>query len=1086
MTLSRSSRPYILLSLVVALTWPAASAAQGVSRAGLRGTITDADGAPQPQAEVVVTHDETGFRTATLSNRDGRYLLTGLNAGDGYRVRVELLGFATVERTEVSLRAGEVRVLDFELTTEAIALDDITVRAEAEDPRFSRSHTGRTTILGEEAIRGHPTVERNVLQMAEISPVVSRTDDGGLSISGQNARYNAVLIDGALHQDVFGAHAGGIPGGEARARALPMDAVQDFQIEVAPFDVRSSGFTGGILNAVTRRGTNAWHGSLTAEFRDEQFFGPLNVDGTDLAPDNYRKHVVGGTLSGPLIQDRLHIFMAAELDDRSEPPLGYSLGPGNPLHTRVAPDSADRVAGILEERYGLEAGESGRYALDNVSGNVFARIDWQINPRHTFSSHLNLVRATRDVSANRTPLGAYEFSSSGYDLESTTIGLKAQLNSQLSQNWHNELMVSVQRTRDARDPVGRFPQVDVNVLSQFDDYLLRRTVRAGANYMAQRSDLDQDVFQLTDALSWARGDLTTTFGAGLDVFHFRHDFLPGALGYYRFESLQHLEENNPSHYEINLMRPGVTDEAVSFTVAQPSALIQNEHRFPDGLIVYYGIRAEMPLFLGSPEYNPAIDAAFDRRTDELPSGALLISPRLGVNWQSDLQYTTQVRGGGGVFTGRLPYIWLANAYANTGLRSMVFACRDYDIPAMDPTSPPMACADGATPMETGTANALVFRPDFRYPRELKASLAIDQQLPLGLTASAEVLLVQTMSQVIIQDLNLVSAAPKDTDYNKMFGPRTQFGEPVAPTGYYQRHLLDGYAHVLEMGNENSSGFAHAITLGLERGFGDRFAMSGSYSFNHSDDVQSLQSGDALINYASNATGRNPNQLGRRPSAFNRPWKAVGTMRARMPERWTGGTELSLVYIAEAGSAYSYVYADDINGDGYSGPGIQQDASNDLFYVPTRTSDLRAPFATLILLEQLINLEPCLRDIRGQILKRNACRSPDSHRVDLKLVQPITLGRYRVEMMGSLLNVLNLMDNEWGRSIHVPPLVPIVALGTRETRPIGVIIPDSRPSLHYVGPVMRDPDENRARAALPHTVIVPESQWQAQIGLKLSF
>ncbi len=1091
----------MVAACLVFLLVPVSLLAQGASRAGLRGTVTDSEGAPQAQAQISVLHVPSGFTASTFTNTDGRYLMTGLRAGSGYRIQVEQLGFTTIERTEVTLLPGETVVLDFELSTQPLALEEVRVQTQA-DPRFSRSRTGSATLVDEEAIRAHPTVERDFIQMAEISPVVSKTDDGGLSISGQNARYNAVLIDGALHQDVFGSSAGGVPGSEARARALPMDAVQDFQVEVAPFDVRQSGFTGGMLNAVTKSGTNEWHGSLTAEFRDESYFGPLVVDGTDVTPLSYHKRVVAGTVGGPVFQDRLHLFVAAEIETRTEPPLGYSIGrpqPGkprlwprtrtaliNPLHTRVSPDSAVRMAEILRDVYYQDAGNPGVFSLDNASGNLFARVDWQASDAHSVTAHLNYVSADRDMPPNRTPLGLYEFSSSGYGLESRTLGMKAQLNSRLTDRLENELMVNVQRTRDGRDPVGEFPQVDVTVISEFESTLIRRDLRAGAGYLDQRADLDQDVIQLSDALTWARGDLTTIFGAGLDIFRFRHTSLPGSMGYYRFDSLEDLEDNRPSYYEVNLLQDGVSDPTSRFTVLQPGLLIQNEHRFPDGLIMYYGIRADMPMFPTAPERNAAIEETFDRRTDQLPSGHLLISPRLGVNWQSDLQYMTQVRGGGGVFTGRLPYVWLSNAYASTGLQSVVLSCHPWATPAMHPLAPPEQCADGTTVETGGARNVVLFNPDFRYPRELKTSLAIDQRMPLGLTASAEVLLVQTMSQVIINELNLVQEGPKDTDYTKIFGQRTQYGDPIAPTGYVQRQHLDGYGHVLEMGNENSSGFAHAITLGLEQRFGRSVALSGSYSFNHSDDVQSLESGDALVNFASNPIGYDPNMMTRRPSAFNRPWKAVGTMQARLPERWTGGTELSLLYIAEAGHAYSYVYADDINGDGYPGPGVQLDASNDLLYVPENVSDIRASFGTYMLFSDLIEKEPCLKEARGMILQRNACRAPESHRLDLKVTQPVTLGRYQLQLTGSVLNVLNLIDDEWGRVVYVPPLVPILALGQRETRPIGYIIPDSRPSLNYVGPVARDPVENRLRAALPHTVLVPESQWQAQVGLRLTF
>lgn len=1076
----------LLFVLLVLLGTPAAAWAQGGSRAGLRGTVSEPDGTPQAQALVSLLHVPSGFTSSTFTNEDGRYLLTGLRPGSGYRIQVEQLGYATLERTDVSLLPGETLVMDFELSTQPISLDDLMVQAEA-DPRFSRSRTGSATMVGEEAIRTHPTVERDFIQMAEISPVVSKTEDGGLSISGQNARYNAVLIDGALHQDVFGASPGGVPGSEARARALPMDAVQDFQVEVAPFDVRQSGFTGGMLNAVTKSGTNQWHGSLTGEFRDESFFGDLVIDGSDVAPRSYRKGVVAGTVGGPVYQDRLHLFIAAEMESREEPPLGYSLGPGAPLHTRVSADSAARVHDILRDVYFQDAGEAGLYSLDNTSGNIFGRLDWQANDVHAVTAHVNYVTAERDMPANRTPLGTYEFSSTGYGVTSSTLGLKAQLNSTLTDELSNELMVNVQRTIDGREPEAEFPQVDVTVRSTFEGgHTLRRELRAGAGYWSQRSNLDQNVLQVTDALTWARGDITTVFGGGLDVFRFRHNSLPGSMGYYRFDTVAELEQNQPSHYEVNLLREG-QDATVDFTVLQPALLLQNEHRFPDGLILYYGIRGDMPLFPTDPDYNPAIEEAFDRRIDRLPSGHLLVSPRVGFNWHSELEYMTQVRGGGGVFTGRLPYVWLSNAYADTGLRSVIFACQPGQTPSMHPLDPPQQCSDGTTVEEAGSSNVLVFNPDFRFPRELKTSLALDQKLPLGLTASAEVLLVQTMSQVIINDLNLVQARPGDRDYTKIFGQRLQFGDPIAPTGYVQRQLLEGYGHVLEMGNETSSGFAHALTFALEQRIGSHLTWSGSYSFNYSDDVQSLQSGDALVNFASNPIGYDPNHLGRRPSAFNRPWKAVGSVRAQLPKRWTGGTEFSLLYIAEAGSAYSYVYADDINGDGYPGPGVQQDASNDLFFVPKEVLDLqRIPIGSMIVLNDLIELEPCLREAKGSILRRNACRGPDSHRLDLKVVQPITVGRYRLDVTGSILNFLNLLDAEWGRAVYVPPLVPILALGTRETRAPGVILPDTPPSLHYVGPVVRDDELGRARGALPHTVLVPESQWQAQIGLRLTF
>ncbi|WP_420129623.1 TonB-dependent receptor [Longimicrobium sp.] len=1065
------------------------AAAQNPSNAVLRGRVTDDDGAPLAAAQVTVLHGPTGAQARALSDAGGRYQLTGMRPGGPYTVRVSRLGYANAERRDVELRLGQVLVLDFRLNVTATTLEEITVRAEV-DTRFSTSRTGASTTIDQETIELHPLVERDFLEIADVSPMVTRTETGGISVSGQNERYNSITINGALHQDVFGAYASGVPGAEARAKAIPLAAIQEFQVQVAPYDVRSSGFTGGYLNAVSKAGTNEWHGSFFGELRDESMVGGLQVDGTDFGVADYHKQVFGGSIGGPLVRDRIHLFFAAETESRREPPPGYSLGVGDPLRTGIDADSAARVGELLGG-YGLDAGQLGSYSLDNPMVNTFGRLDWRFNDTHTFTLHHNLIRADRDVSANRASYGAYEFSSTGYRAESSTQSLMAQLRSRFNERWYNELQVSVQRTHDRQTPLSDAPLVEVEVLSELGASLIQRTLRAGANYAYQNSDLQQTVVQVNNAFSWTRGDVTTTVGAGTDVFLFDHRYVPGSRGVFRFDSLNALRVNVPSNYEINLLLPGQS-EAVDVTVAQPAFYAQNEHNFAGGLRMYYGMRIDVPIFLGRPEANAEIEDAFGLRTDQLPSGKLLWSPRLGFNWQSKHpQYITQVRGGFGMFTGRMPYVWLANAHANTGMRTALLSCGGDNAPALDPNAPsPTTCRDGQGVEEAGHRNVVGFDPSFRYPREIKASFAMDQRLPWGLTATAEALVVQTQAQVTVRDLNLLSGAPDDEGYNETFGQRRIYGDAIAPNGYRQRTRLDGYHHVLSMENEKTSGFAHSVTLGLEKEFNARLTMGGSYTFNHSDDVQSLRSGDALLNYGSNPAGFDPNDPSRASSAFERPWKTILYLRGSTPAR-LGGTQLSLIYVGQAGASYSYVFADDINGDGYPGVGIPLDAGNDLVYVPHTAGDFGAGgFATTVFLEQLIKLEPCLSNSRGQILLRNSCHGAASHRLDMKVVQPIQLGRGRVELSGSLINALNLVNSEWGRVVEVAPLVPVLALDLQREGVFPsvppIVDPRSRALVRYVGPVERDPDTGKLRAALPGIVSPAESQWQAQIGLQISF
>jgi hypothetical protein len=1079
----------LVAAAVLSLAATAASAAaQNPSNAVLRGRVTDAQGSPLASAQVTVVHGPTGAQVRALTDAGGLYQLTGMRPGGPYTVRVSRLGYASAARSDVELRLGQVLVMNFELAVSATTLEEITVQAQV-DTRFSTSRTGASTTIDQEQIELHPLVERDFLEIADVSPMVTRTETGGISVSGQNERYNSITINGALHQDVFGAYSSGVPGAEARAKAIPLAAVQEFQVQVAPYDVRSSGFTGGYLNAVSKSGTNEWQGSFFGELRDESMVGGLVVDGTDFGVVDYHKQVFGGSIGGPLVRDRMHLFFAGEIERRREPPPGYSLGVGDVLRTGIAPDSAAQAAELLTG-YGVDAGLLGSYSLENPMVNTFGRLDWRVNDIHTLTLHHNLIRAERDVSANRASYGAYEFSSSGYRVESTTQSAMAQLRSRVSETWYNELQVSVQHTSDAHATNAQFPQLDVEVLSQLGNSLIQRTLRAGSPYGYQTSDLKQTVMQVNDALSWSRGEVTTTVGAGADLFLFDHTYLPGSRGVFSFDSLNALRVNAPSRYEINLLLPGQS-EAVDVAVAQPAFYAQNEHNFSGGLRMYYGLRVDVPVFLGRPDANEEVKEAFGVATDELPSGKLLWSPRVGFNWQSTHpRYLTQFRGGFGMFTGRMPYVWLANAYANTGLRTALLTCEGANTPALEPGLPsPTTCRNGQGIETSSHRNVVGFDPSFRYPREIKASMALDQRLPWGLTASVEALIVQTQAQVTVRDFNLDRGAADDDGYYEGFGTRIVYGDAIAPNGYRQRRKLPDYAHVLVMGNEKTSGFAHAVTLGLEKEFGSRLTVGGSYSFNHSDDVQSLRSGDALINFGTSPSGLDPNDPSRGPSAFERPWKTIFYARGSLPER-LGGTQLSLIYVGQAGASYSYVYADDINGDGYPGVGIPLDAGNDLLFVPFRPADLPASIGTTAFLYQLANLDPCLDNTRGEITQRNGCRGAASHRLDLKVVQPIHVGRGRVDLSGSLINALNLVNSDWGRVVEVAPLVPVLALATERERVIPgnppIVDPRSRAMLRYVGPVERDPETGKLRATLPGITSIPESQWQAQVGLQISF
>lgn len=1093
-----------LLLSVAAFPWlfpPTPVAAQGLGSAGILGEVVDGAGQPVELARVEAHYIPTGTVASVSTGPEGRFRIRSLRPGP-YRVTVSALGFGDFVQEGIVLRADQSLELSIALSGEPIRLDELSVAPG--NPRFDVSRMAPALSLRRDVIESLPTIERSFLEMAALSPMAVQTrEQSGYSISGQPERHNAILVDGALSQDVFGTSTSGVAGARARAKPLPMDAIQEMQVETAPFDVRSSGYTGGVLNAITRSGTNEWRGSFLTQFRDERFFGDLVVDSESMAPADYQRWLGAFTLGGPLVHDRAHVFLAAESENRREPAPGFTSGVHDPLRLRVSPDSLARISQILSDEFGLDAGTPGVASYANPLTNTFARLDVQLNDRHEFVLRHNFAHAARDSFPNRAAFGTYEFSSAGYRIESSSHALIGTLTSRVGEEHSNELVVNVYHNRERSRPASAFPQIDVRVASEIAGDRFIRDARVGSRYFSQRDELDQTVIQLKDALTLSRPDRLTILGGSLEIYRFRHDQLPGTDGYYRFDSLEDLAANRPSHYETQGVSGG-EDPAVTFSVAQPSLFAQNEHTFSGGFSLDYGLRLDIPILLKRPQYAETVDEEFGRvlptredrevfetmglDTDGLPTPAFLVSPRMGFNFQTqETRYRTQVRGGWGVFTGRMPFSWLSDTYRHNGLHTSMLSCAGDAAPALDPAAPaPRACTDGEDLDAAGEHRVFGFDPGFEYPRELKVSISIDQEVPGGVVASLEGIFAQTFGRPILKEMNL--SLPNITDeedyYERAFGERLRFGDAVR-SGYRPVRRVDGYSQVLSMESDGNTSAAYTLTIDVEKEFGDRLRLQGSYSWAHSNDRQSLVFPNQALSFASSPVGLHPNQPSLARAAMDRPWKAVGSARLRLPPGW-GGSEFSLVYTGQAGIPYSYVYGGDINGDGYSGPGIPLDASNDLLFVPDHpAAEFASPsVVSRTLFARLVAMEPCLEAATGGIMRRHACRAPDTHRLNLHVAQPFQVRGLRVAATADVLNVLNLLNHDWGLVWEVDPVVPVVNFVGRDEPAIGETV--GRPQLGYGGEVVRNPETGRLEPRLPHFLMLPASQWQAQVGLRVSF
>ncbi|MCY3808874.1 MAG: TonB-dependent receptor [Gemmatimonadetes bacterium] len=1107
----RLARAIVAVAASASVLAPASQlAAQSTSTAGIRGRVVDGRGAPVAAAALTLVDTRTGTAATTQSDADGRYAIRGQRPGGPYSLTVSHIGFQGFSREGIVLRLGRFVDLGIVLVTEAIGLPELVVRAEA-DPDFNPGRIGISTLVTSETLRELPTLSRNFIDFAALSPVARVTQEG-VSVAGASFRFNTLSVDGALNQDVFGLSTNNVAGGRAGGRVIPLDAVEQFRLEVAPFDIRQSGFTGGALNAVTKSGTNEFETSGFGYYRGGALVGELVIDDVPTRPELSAAHG-GFTVGGPIRRDEAHFFVAGEWEQTRQPPIGYHIGESDPFRLALAADSAERLVSLLES-FGAEAGTARSFGLDNRIVNLFARLDWKLAPQHDAMFRYSFAAADDDADPNRLPGDAYELSSNGTSIRSRNHSTVLRLVSSLGNRFSNELSANLQIMTDDETAASDFPQVDVTVYSTVGDHWVTRDVRAGADFFAQENGLKQRIVQLTNNLSRDLAEHQLLAGASGTWFSFDRRFVPGALGSYEFESLEALALNTPNRYEITIP---VRDRgaAPEFGVFEASVYGQDEWEAHDRLTLRLGARLDMPFFVGCPEPNPALEEELGIDVVQLPDKRSSYSIRAGFNWRP--RDGTQLRAGAGIFTGRPAYSWLANAFQNNGLALATIICRGDEAPPLDPSRPaPSECANGQGDQSPPIIN--YFDPEFRFPQDLRSLAVLDQRLPGGVVLSISWMENRALRQIHITNENL--AEPDTTGGSAALGNTPGFGwdgrhfwgRATFDAGeqlWVGGTVSDIFGPALRVGNHHgdigfrpTANFAYAATAELRKDFGDAATIRAGYSLTRSADMQDLLSLDVTSNYATTPVNLDPNNPPHQPSRFDRPHKVVASARARiLPQR--GGTEIGVLYSGQSGAPYSYVYSGDVNGDGFPGPRAAN-LSNDLIFVPPANTVIPGSIATQILWDGLFEVEECLQEqvtevteegeggeedvtfLAGRIMARNACRAPWSNRLDLRIAQTIHAKGIAGELSLDLLNVLNLVNSSWGLVQTTNPVVQLFRAyragltvlpppGSEEVRDLRIL---------YMGGTRRDPATGRVAAARPLAPEAPSSQWRAQIGLRL--
>ncbi len=992
---------FAVLILSVLFAASTTTLAQGLTTATVSGIVTDQDGNPLPGANVIARHEPTGTTYGAAARADGRFNIPNLRVGGPYTITASFVGFRSSSEENVTLELSQNLRLDFSLVDDAIELAQIEVLGEI-NPILSAGRTGAANNVSTEQIERLPTIERRIQDFTRLAPQIV-----GTNVSGRNFRYNNVQVDGAVLNDVFGlGGSGGMPGGQVNTQPINLDAIQEFRVAIAPYDVRENGFTGGSINAITRSGTNRWTGSAYWYGRNENLVG-LSPDALRQKLDEFGEFQAGFRLGGPIQEDRLFFFAAGEIGRRNDPiEVGFA-GSGAANVFNVPRSTLDEIVSIAQNQYGYNAGGYDRFIQNQNNDKLFIRFDYNISDRHRLTLRHNYVDGNLDRGAIRGTT-TLALNSQAYVFNSQQNATVAELNSTLGSNIANTARIAYTAIRDNRDYEGAspFPQVSIFLDSG-------ELIRFGMERFSHANALDQDIFEFTNDLTIFTGNHTITLGTSNQLFSFSNLFIQDFYGSYEFRSYTDTEGNpvdaieafrrgRPSRYFYSWSLLDDPQPWAEWTTLQLGFYAQTEWAARPNLSLTFGLRADIPIFLDDPLFNPTFTNDFPQyRTDEVPSGNILWSPRFGFNWDATGTRSTQVRGGVGIFSGRTPGVWLSNQYSNTG---MDFGRVDErNLPegffSNDPNNQPRpGDGSGLQPIETTEVN--ITDPDFRHPQLLRTNIAVDQQLPLDLIGTFEVLYSQAIYDIMYQNLNV-------GDFESVNAADGRWRHTSA-------RQSDNFTNVMLLENTNK-GYQYSITGQLQRLPREGFFGSVSYTYSQAFDMNSGTSSRAISNWVNNVVSRSANNPRLERSLWETRHRILAAVSYQFPIRPRWNTTISFIYEGREGRPFSYVYNGDLTNDG--------NRFNNTVYIPTSMDeyvcepfpgDNRTPEMIWAQFNQFVNSDPHLSKYRGKITPRNIGREPWIHQLDLRFAQLIpTLGTQRIELTLDILNVLNLINRDWG-------------------------------------------------------------------------
>lgn len=978
-----------------------------VTTSALGGIVVDDAEAPAVGVVVKATHVASGTVYRTVTNNDGRYTIQGMRPGGPYAVEFTYLGYAPAKMSDIYLELGNLYPLDTKLQVQETALGEATVFA------MRRSSTGAGENFNLAKIETTPTIDRDIYDVVRNTPQVLKSMVGGMSFVGSNNRYNSFQIDGVVANDIFGLSAGGTNGAQTGANPISLDAVEEVQVVVAPYDVRHGGFTGGGINAITKSGTNEIHGSAYAYFNNQNMYGRYSVTrnhAKNPLTDQYDR-TFGGTLGGAFIKDKLFYFFSVENKKKSYP---ASYWPGI-TDSYLGLDVAEQIAAKYYAMTGIQE-KYGSRDVDSHSLGILGRLDWNMDDHNKMTLRYQFNNSYKD--AYSPGASSYTYNNSGFRYNNLTHSIVLEINSQIHDNMHNEFRVSGSWIRDHRDTPYKGPNAQItNVYST--DASKRITVNIGTDYSSGANILDQNTYSLEDNFSAYLGNHTLTVGTHNELFKIRNLFIQAAYGAWYFNSLDAFLNDEPYQFKYNYTDPNITNGDVLFApnmgAGQFGAYIQDKWNVTRNFNFTYGLRIDIPVLFNRPIKNPvfnqyAADHGFGVRVGDNPRTHVMFSPRLGFNWYLDKQHKVLLRGGTGIFTGRVPFVWLSNTFNNTGVEKKGTTI-SRNVPGMtnyqDALNDVIAAGSNSLKPDIVTISR-----DFKYPQVFRSNLALESILPGDIKLTLEGIYSKTLNNVFFENLAITS------NENVYAVP----GVAASAAPFYNIESSDYYS-IVNLKN-TSKGYSYALSAMLEKNFKFGLDVAASYTYGRSKSVNDGTSSVAYSNWKYNYS-RDTNGKGEIGySKFDVPHHVMVRVNYNSPRYAAGwlSTKLGITYNATSGQRYCLTMYenDDYNGDGYRG--------NSLLYIPTKTEVASMIFEDTYVggqlkmdadenraaFERWIENDSYAKHHRGQYAERNSNLTEWEHEINLHFGQTIHLKNYvKAEFTLDIINFANCLNKKWG-------------------------------------------------------------------------